>query len=206
MTARASVFAKLKACARGVAFLTVASMASAGCASSSAQQQQRAQVARADLHSTAQEYAAIAEARGWSQRGQGAVSTLLNGRSEIKSTTPAEAYLNAKGAQDTASLAQAVMVDLNAAADQTQNLAQVAEACAAGGADPVNARANLSALERALIIAKRARMVLASAVDRVRSGFNSSEAQVAQAKLAKLEAQINRLDMAADKFADQRGV
>ncbi|MET0547624.1 MAG: hypothetical protein ABWZ40_15100 [Caulobacterales bacterium] len=198
------MFANLKACVRSVVVVSVASAALAGCASGS--NVQRAEVAREDLHATAQQFAAIAEARGWSQKGQGAVSTLLSGRASEKVTTPAEAYLNAKGEQDMPSLAQAVMVDLGAAADQTQNLAVVAEACASHGVDPINARANLSSLERALIIAKRARMVLASAVDRVRAGFTPGEARKAQESLASLETQIGRLDTAADKLAEQRGV
>jgi hypothetical protein len=147
-----------------------------------------------------QDFSVIAQERGWSgNSGPSAVNMLLNGSAQ-NAPTPAEAYLNGKGAADMEALALAVVADLNVAADKTEYLASIAEACANGG-NPAAARANLNAVERAVILAKRVRATLASAVDRVRMAMTPDDAVKAQSRLALLESQISRLDTAADSIA-----
>lgn len=160
----------------------------------------RAERTQKDMFATVQDFSAVAQARGWSgNSGPGAVNMLLNG-SAVNAPTPAEAYLNGKGAADMEALALAVVADLNDAADKTEYLASIAEACANGG-NPAAAKANLNAVERAVILAKRVRTTLASAVDRVRMAMTPRDAAQAQSRLALMESQISRLDNAADSIA-----
>lgn|GEM_PF-2376557 len=167
------------------------------CASTSEIQAERTQK---DMFATVQDFSVIAQERGWSGNpGPGAVSLLLNGSAQ-NAPTPAEAYLNGKGAADMETLAIAVVDDLHIAADKTEYLAAIAEACVNGG-NPAAARANLNAVERAVILAKRVRTTLASAVDRLRMVMTPADAASAQSRLARLESQIHRLDSAADSIA-----
>ncbi len=180
-----------------VAAFGLCCVALGACASTS---EIRAERTQKDMFATVQDFSAVAQARGWSgNAGPGAVSILLNGGAQ-NAPTPAEAYLNGKGAADMEALALAVVADLNVAADKTEYLASIAEACATDG-NPAAARANLNAVERAVILAKRVRTTLASAVDRLRMVMTPADAASAQDRLAKLEHQINRLDTAADSIA-----